>query len=378
MINLDDRILNELNESELYLICRIAQYMGSNDFAFPSVKTLSQKVGWGEKKTRKVKQSLVQKNVISAFSRYKENGGQTSDGYVVKTPLIGVFVNLQGKGVPPTQNDQGGGGQNGHPPPTQNGQGNILKEEGIKRGKEQSLFEKTDNSPDHPKAAPQNREARQSEMSADEVKLMQRLENMKKLHLIGQVKAVVERFREVTGKDVNYSTLTALKLIIHWLDEGFSPEDFEMVFRHKTADYREMNKEKWVTIPTMCRTGSGDSKSFEDHLEAAQGCQQADDYQLPDDMAPGYEQYTTWIKAYMPTLWAGGHHLTKEQWYKVKTGQHDHPQWMFYMAPESLERYFKQAHAEVSKTKFPPKGGTYGVLMAKIKDRINGKIAANS
>jgi len=130
MLNVHDKLLDELNENEYFLVSHIARYMGRNNFAFPSVATLAGRARWGTRKVIRVKKDLIEKNVIETFARYKEDGGRTSDGYMISTDLLSVFINLKGKGAPPVQNEQY--------PPVQNEQGKVLKEEEIKRREETS------------------------------------------------------------------------------------------------------------------------------------------------------------------------------------------------------------------------------------------------
>jgi len=93
MINLDDRILAEVDESQLFLLCAIAKHMGNNSKAWPSNETLCKTTKWSESKLLRVKKSAIDAGLLGAESRYINNA-QTSNLYQIKTRRIGVMVNL--------------------------------------------------------------------------------------------------------------------------------------------------------------------------------------------------------------------------------------------------------------------------------------------
>lgn len=99
MINIDDRILGEVDESQLFLLCAIAKHMGNNSKAWPSNETLCKTTRWSESKLLRVKKSAIEAGLLGAESRYINNA-QTSNLYHIKTRRIGVMVNLAD--IPPT------------------------------------------------------------------------------------------------------------------------------------------------------------------------------------------------------------------------------------------------------------------------------------
>ena len=65
MINVDDRLLNELDESEMYLVLHIAKHMQSTRMtAWPSLDTLSKACKWDERTFKKHRQSLIDKGYL--------------------------------------------------------------------------------------------------------------------------------------------------------------------------------------------------------------------------------------------------------------------------------------------------------------------------
>lgn len=65
MLNIDDRLLNELDENEMYLVLHIAKYMkASRMTAWPSLETLSKSCKWDERTVKKHRQSLIEKGYL--------------------------------------------------------------------------------------------------------------------------------------------------------------------------------------------------------------------------------------------------------------------------------------------------------------------------
>jgi uncharacterized phage protein (TIGR02220 family) len=76
---------------------------------------------------------------------------------------------------------------------------------------------------------------------------------------------VVDCFKRVTGREVNYSTLGSLKLILFWLKQGYGVPQFGAVFDYKHRQFKD-NPEmrKYIAIDTFCR-----QEKFENSLERA-------------------------------------------------------------------------------------------------------------
>lgn len=135
MINIDDRILSEVDENQLFLLCAIAKHMGKNAKAWPSNKTLCETTRWSLNKLIRVKKSAIAAGLLTAEIRFLQNA-QTSNVYEVKTRRISVMVNMadlepptQNSTPPPTQNRYAPPTQNGYPAPPQNGVTEVLTNE---------------------------------------------------------------------------------------------------------------------------------------------------------------------------------------------------------------------------------------------------------
>lgn len=111
MINVDDRVLDELNESEIYLCLQIARYMkASRMTAWPSIETLAERCKWDERTVKRWRKSLEEKG----FLEVTRTPGK-SPTYQFKKSGFGVFHALESVEpkaenggaffVPPTQSE---------------------------------------------------------------------------------------------------------------------------------------------------------------------------------------------------------------------------------------------------------------------------------
>ena len=107
MIVLDDRILNEVNESETWLLLQLAKRAkaGKGKTVFPSNMKMMKDTGWGEKKLKKVKNSLIEKGIISRKRRVNEIGRQTSNNYEILTDKVFFTVSLKDVSSSEVQDD---------------------------------------------------------------------------------------------------------------------------------------------------------------------------------------------------------------------------------------------------------------------------------
>lgn len=122
MINIDTRLLPQVDSAELWLLVHIVKRIDMKRTCWPSNKTLCDDTGWQIDKLQRVKNSLVKKRLLVVEPRFK-----SSNVYRVKTSYLKVFVDVEkvefeeiqptGKGstIPDEghpQNTVEGGGQN--------------------------------------------------------------------------------------------------------------------------------------------------------------------------------------------------------------------------------------------------------------------------
>jgi hypothetical protein len=92
MINIDTRLLSQINPDELFLLCHIVNFMNENKMCFPSNKKLIEQCKFSESKILRIKNELVTRKIISVKQRFRPDGSQTSNLYKIETEFIGVFV----------------------------------------------------------------------------------------------------------------------------------------------------------------------------------------------------------------------------------------------------------------------------------------------
>lgn len=114
MINIDDRLLNEVNEQEMYLMLHIAKHMKQSRMtAWPSVETLCKACKWDERTVKKWRSSLVQKGFLKMVI---EPGTKTV--YSFLRDGIGVYNGLKSAGEVEEEAQNQPGTKNA--PPTKN------------------------------------------------------------------------------------------------------------------------------------------------------------------------------------------------------------------------------------------------------------------
>lgn len=98
MINLDDRALIEWDESEMFFMLHLTRRLNTDDTCFPAIQTIANDTKWSKRKVLQVKSRCIEKGILSSTARFDEKGSQRSNLYTVKTNMLAVYVNMQGKG----------------------------------------------------------------------------------------------------------------------------------------------------------------------------------------------------------------------------------------------------------------------------------------
>jgi uncharacterized phage protein (TIGR02220 family) len=264
MINIDDRLIELVPAKQLKLLLKIASYMGKNRFAFPSIKTLATKLKWNEKTVRKHIYWLDENGFIEIKERRKPDGAQTSNGYIIKTKLIGYFVNLQGLGIEesqeknPSQKVVGG--------PSQKVVDEVLTNE------HNYIVEK-------PKG------------------------------IIDDVKEVVNYLNEQSGSAYRHTTKKTQAQIKARMKEGFTVEDFKKAIRHKVRDWKGTPMQKYLRPETLF------GAKFESYLQEAEAIEKLQTSQtIEEQYKQGYNAYLDWMKKDFPELVARVQYLSPKEY----------------------------------------------------------------
>ena len=264
MINIDDRILSEVDESQLFLLCAIAKHMGDNSKAWPSNKTLCKTTRWSESKLLRVKKSAIDAGLLGAESRYKDNA-QTSNLYQIKTRRIGVMVNLAD--MPPTSTDEAPPHSEMNTPtpsemntpPLQEWRAEVLTNE---------VLTNMNYKADKPQPTPQNEDQPNQHIN----------ENPKKEKKFngggaaknsdgGQILEVVNFLNDTVKPACNFRTAskTTASHIRQRIAEGFTVSDICIVIEHKNSQWKNDAKmSEYLRPATLFGTGK-----FEGYLIAA-------------------------------------------------------------------------------------------------------------
>ena len=91
MININEQLLEDLNESEYFLLSMIAKY---GKKCCPSNRVLCSKTSWGINKMQRIKKALIAKKLLVSSIRWKKLNGKLvrdSNQYLINTNLLGKY-----------------------------------------------------------------------------------------------------------------------------------------------------------------------------------------------------------------------------------------------------------------------------------------------
>lgn len=281
MLNIDDRLLEKLNESEMFLCMNILKYMQTNRMtAWPSLETLSKSCRWDERTTKKWRQSLFDKGVIKIV----EQPGKSNiysfawDGFGVWTPAKNVEMpEIQGGAinVPPTKN---GGAKNafegGHKMYPE-----LINKELVNNIKYMSgtpddteilpLEEKKKKEKVHPAAALEKkiealREKLKTAAESERAKIIKEGWKLKaQIEAEAQIDAVILRLNEKAGFQYQLTTTEARKVIGKRLAENSIDEIFQVI-DFKVREWKDKEEMRQYLRPATLLNGH-----FEDYYQAS-------------------------------------------------------------------------------------------------------------
>jgi len=94
MINIDDRILSQIDRDELWLLIHIVKRFNERFICWPSNKKLCFDTKFSLKKMQAIKKALIEKGILIAKTRYF-GAKQGSNEYMIDTEYIGVYVSAK-------------------------------------------------------------------------------------------------------------------------------------------------------------------------------------------------------------------------------------------------------------------------------------------
>ena len=89
MININGKVLDELNENEYYLLSILLNY---GKQSHPDNDVLLHRTGWGMQKLQKVKKALTSKGFLEVKAQFKnKERGRSSNRYIIKSSLVSKY-----------------------------------------------------------------------------------------------------------------------------------------------------------------------------------------------------------------------------------------------------------------------------------------------
>lgn len=277
MINVDDRLIEQLNEKQYWLLTHLVKRINKDGVCWPSMETILKDTGWKDWRTvNKVRDELVTMGVLKVKTRMKKEGGQTSNMFIISTDMIGVFVSgsrLQEMQLAPLHSVQGR--------PLHSMQGEVLTNE------------VSISSPVAPEGA---------------------LKNIPYLDIVTWLNQAAQTAYKHTGQKTR-------KCIDARYNEGFTADDFREVIEYKAATWRSDEKMRGFLRPETLF-----GPKFESYLQAARSSTHANadtalnDAILTPEEEKGYAEYIKYIhEKYMPIYRSECRVLSKSDWKDYKT-----------------------------------------------------------
>lgn len=213
--------------------------------------------------------------------------------------------------------------------------GVLEKSKGGIRKIERGVLEKSNNNNTDINTGNDNN-VEQGSTDSDLQKLETRLGKKNEKHKEAII-AIVDHFKTVSGKlKTEYSTKGALKLILHWLNDGKTVEDFKAVIDYKTAEFKKSGKTQYIKMDTYCRVDK-----FEDTLQETKNTvvenEDLKDCELSNEEAEKYAATRNWLKAKYPATFEKVKFFTYSE-FKLFTARNFFPMYRQHYD----ERVFKQ------------------------------------
>lgn len=92
MINIDTRLLDLLNGSELAVFMHILKRINKTNESFPSRRLLQEETGFGRDKLAQSIKGLLNKNILKTYQAKDEIGKFAKTIYVIKTDLASIYM----------------------------------------------------------------------------------------------------------------------------------------------------------------------------------------------------------------------------------------------------------------------------------------------
>lgn len=316
MINIDDRLLDQLTEKQYWLLSHIVKRINKDGVCWPSLETIQRDTKWKDWRTvNKVRDELVQMGIIIVKPRMNKQGGRASNMFILNTDMIGVFVTaprLQAMSGAPLHEMQGG--------PLHEMQGEVLTNE------------LSISSPVKPEGANP---------------------------FDGLIDEAVEYLNSAAKKNFKATTKKYRAAINARLREGYSIDDIKQVVDSKVAQWGNDPKfDEYLRPQTLFGT------SFDSYLNAAKKesfsntDRQLNDIELPQEEQQGYADYAAYvIENYNALYRSTCKVMSKRDWHDYRNNV-TLPGLPFQMTPNEKKKLMTRVHERLNadtyfRAKFP-------------------------
>lgn len=310
MINIDDRLLDQLTEKQYWLLSHIVKRINKDGVCWPSLETIQRDTKWKDWRTvNKVRDELVKMDIIIVKPRMKEEGGRASNMFILNTDMIGVFVTatrLQAMTTPPLHEMQGPPLHEMQPTPLHEMQGEVLTNEVLI------------SSPVSPEAP--NR-------------------------FDGLIDEAILYLNSVAGKNFKPTTKKYRSAINARLREGYSIDDLKQVVDSKFAQWGNDAKfDEYLRPQTLFGT------NFDSYLDASKKesfsntDRQLNDIDLPPEEQQGYADYIAYvIETYNALYRSTCKVMSKRDWHDYRNNI-TLPGLPFQMTPNEKKKLMTRVH----------------------------------
>jgi len=327
MINIDDRLIEQFDEQELFLMLHISKFVNSTSgLAWPSIKTLSFRTRWSKNTLLAVRNRLEAKGAITVEHRVGANGSQTSNAVKICIKGLSTFVDFASSKAgfedeikPSASSDFEQGGS------SKNEQGVVQNLNGGSSNFEPELLD--------------NRTINKS--------IVGKPDDAGKLTQI--VVGAITLLNDLTKSGFKPSSKKTRDTIKARVNDGYSLADLEEVIRHKVASWLHDPKQSQYLRPETL-FGS----KFEGYLQCAKRANQINaiegliDIELTEEQGKLYLDYYQYIRDRYPKMFTTTRIVPASEYFAIRPGGKRHRGLSIKWSPGELKSIFNRAHEEAA------------------------------
>jgi uncharacterized phage protein (TIGR02220 family) len=290
MLNIDDRLLELVDEKELWLMLKIKSFTNAGGEAWPSNETLCRVTGWSKNTLAVVKKRLVKKGLLVIKKRLTTDKSMTSNSYTISTNFIANYVGKQDE--PPTPKNGTTPTQNLGIPPTQNLGGGIPKNWGTEVLMNEVLM---------------NLDIMSDSANADDVTPV-KVKKEKNAYgsLQPEISEVVAYLNAATGQNMKDDSIR-VRPIAARLKDKVSVEDMKAIIDLKVNEWKGTRMAKYLRPETLFNPTK--FATYVDELAAAEKKRGV-------TSEPEHAAFNAMVEKEYPNVWSSGMRMMNEAEWK--------------------------------------------------------------